>query len=304
MDGAMRIDQATYPIAARTLAARRIPHWQLVLLLCFALLPLLLLVLPLPALVRVPLGIAVVLFGPGYALVAVLFQSRELDLPARLGISIGLSVALLPLLALVLDQLPWGLRPWPMAASLSAWAGLCTMVAVLRRLLRAPDAAGDEEEAPSQAVRAWWGSLGTRGQLSYVIGAALFAAVLLVGARAMTAPDPTRQLTEFYALGAEGLAESYPREVAPGEPMQVQVGITNREGIAASYRVEASTGGVLLAQLGPVELADGETWQAPLRYSLAQPDDDQQIEIVLFRDDQPAPYRTLRLWVNVQEATP
>lgn len=123
--------------------------------------------------------------------------------------------------------------------------------------------------------------------------------VLGIAAYSFTAPDPSARLTEFYALGAEGLAESYPREAAPGQPMQVQLGIVNREGALGRYRVEARSAGQLLAQAGPIELADGASWQAPLNYALPQAGADQQVDILLFRDDVPDPYRQLRLWVNV-----
>lgn len=299
----MSTDRAIAARAAGGLALGRVDGWQLLRLLGVAVLPPLLLALPLPALVRVPLGLAAVLFGPGYALLAALFHRREFDLPARLGLSFGLSVAVLPLLALLLDTLPWGLRPWPMAASLSAWVGACALATVLRGAL-SPPGAEDAEPEPHVRLRDRWDGLGTRGQLAYVLGGALVAMTLVVGARAMTAPDPSAQLTEFFALGDEGLAEGYPREVAPGETMQVQLGITNREGVAARYSVTASSGGAALAQLGPVDVADGATWTAPLRYALPSAGDDQQVEIALFRDGQATPYRTLRLWVNVRGATP
>lgn len=131
-------------------------------------------------------------------------------------------------------------------------------------------------------------------RLRYLLGGLALTLVLASGTYALVAPDPSARLTEFYALGAQGLAESYPREVAPGQPMQVQLGIVNREGAPGRYRVEARSAGQVLAQAGPIELADGASWQAPLSYALPQAGADQQVDILLFRDDAPDPYRQLR----------
>jgi uncharacterized membrane protein len=110
-------------------------------------------------------------------------------------------------------------------------------------------------------------------------------------------------VTEFYVLSADGLVENYPRQVAPDEPMLVLVGITNREGRSGRYRV-IMRAGQPAHELAPTDWLTVErdaTWQAPLRYTLPRAGDDQAVDIVLFYDDQPEPYRRLRLWVNVRQ---
>lgn len=253
------------------------------------------------SLVRVPLGLATVLFAPGYALVAALFPRHgQLDGVARAGLSFGLSVAVVPLLAWVVNALPWGLRPWPTAISLMLWLAFWASIALVRRARLPADVA---DMAPEIDIVGWWGGLARPMRLRYLLGSVAIVLVLASGAYALVAPDPSARLTEFYALGAEGLAESYPREVAPGQSMQVQLGIVNREGILGRYRVEARSAGQVLAQAGPIELADGGSWQAPLSYALPQAGADQQVDILLFRDGALDPYRQLRLWVNVVEST-
>src|SRR4029453_5369256 len=77
-----------------------------------------LLLFPVP-LLQVPLGLLGALLAPGYALTVALFPRRDqIDGLARAALSFGLSVAVLPVLALVLNALPWGIRPWPIALSL------------------------------------------------------------------------------------------------------------------------------------------------------------------------------------------
>jgi uncharacterized membrane protein len=51
--------------------------------------------------VRIPLGLAMVLFLPGYTLIAALFPEKEdLDGIERVALSFGLSIAVVPLMGL------------------------------------------------------------------------------------------------------------------------------------------------------------------------------------------------------------
>lgn len=65
---------------------------------------------PLSALfLRVPIGLLMVLFVPGYVLIAALFPKREdLDGIERIALSFGLSIAVVPLIGLGLNYTPWG----------------------------------------------------------------------------------------------------------------------------------------------------------------------------------------------------
>jgi uncharacterized membrane protein len=267
---------------------------------CYDLLGLIGLALLLPllplALLRVPLGLALTLLGPGYVLQAALFARRaDLDGPTRLAISFGLSAATLPLLALILDALPWGIRPQPMVFALTLWLALWGALAAVRRYrLSAADAA---VLPPRISLRgAGRGSsarlLAGLGLLAVVLGSSGWALL-----QSQAAPPPT----EFYALGSDDLAEAYPREAAPGQPIDVQLGITNREDAPMRYRIEVRSGAAQLAEFGPIAVAAGATWQEPVRYALPQPGDDQPIDLLLYREGDSAPYRQLRLWVDVRE---
>ena len=72
-----------------------------------------------PAL-RIPLGLAMVLIVPGYALIAALFPRRtDLDSIERIALSFGLSIAVVPLIGLGLNYTPWGIRLTPVVISLA-----------------------------------------------------------------------------------------------------------------------------------------------------------------------------------------
>lgn len=75
---------------------------------------------PALAALRIVLGSIFVLFLPGYSLVEALYPKEEdLSPLERLALSIGLSLALVPLIGLLLNYTPWGIRLDPVVASLS-----------------------------------------------------------------------------------------------------------------------------------------------------------------------------------------
>lgn len=66
------------------------------------------------------LGSVFVLYLPGYALLRFFFGIRaEMDSLESFALSVGLSLALVPLMGLLLNYLPWGIRLGSIVASLS-----------------------------------------------------------------------------------------------------------------------------------------------------------------------------------------
>jgi len=82
---------------------------------------------------RYVFGSALVLFLPGYALIEALYPKRELDELTRFALSIGLSLALVPLTGLVLNYTPFGIRLLPVAISLAGVTLALLSVAVKRK---------------------------------------------------------------------------------------------------------------------------------------------------------------------------
>jgi uncharacterized membrane protein len=257
--------------------------------------------LPAPlALLRLFLGLAFVLFVPGYALQVALFPRPDaLEGPERLALSLGLSVAVVPPLALLLDALPWGIRLWPIVVTEGLVIAVCSAVALWRRA-RLPV----QYQARLRLevdVRGWWAEQDRTGRILY--GVLAFALLLAIGSALtiVVLPKPGQHFTEFYVLGSEGLAENYPRQVAAGEPISLTASIANREGTAAEYLIEVRDDDQLLDAVGPVLLQDGEVWESSVSYALSQAGDDQKVEFLLYRDGGSEPYRSLRLWIDVVE---
>jgi hypothetical protein len=81
---------------------------------------------------RYVFGGVFVLFLPGFSLIKALFGSKELDSIERLALSIGLSLALVPLAGLLLNYSPWGIRTTPVTLSLLALTLVFASAAVVR----------------------------------------------------------------------------------------------------------------------------------------------------------------------------
>ena len=90
--------------------------------------------------VRYVLGAIFVLWLPGYVLVKALFPKEKvelkttanLDIVERVALSIGLSLALVPLVGLLLNYTLWGIRLIPIVLSLFALTVAFATVAVAR----------------------------------------------------------------------------------------------------------------------------------------------------------------------------
>ena len=100
------------------------------------------------------LAILLVLFVPGYVLVAALFPgSKEIDWIERIVLSLGLSIAVVPLLGLLLNYTPFGIRFAPIVATIALFTRLVGLAAYWRRM-RIP-AADRLSATPEIAGPAW-----------------------------------------------------------------------------------------------------------------------------------------------------
>ncbi len=83
---------------------------------------------------RIILGLLLVLFLPGYSLIAALFPRKDdLDGIERIALSFGLSIAVVPLLGLALNYTPFGIRLVPILVVLSVFTVSLAVVAGVRR---------------------------------------------------------------------------------------------------------------------------------------------------------------------------
>jgi uncharacterized membrane protein len=191
---------------------------------------------------RILFGIPLVLFIPGYALIALLFPGRkDIDGIERIALSFGLSIAIVPLTGLALNYTPWGIRLDPVVISISILTlALCILAQYRRAALSPEDRFVVPLEAVRQAVAAEFFPRDTSGldrALSVILLVAIIAAVATT-VYVIVVPKEGEKFTEFFILGQNGKAADYPSRLLVGENASLSIGIGNHEYRNISYTVE------------------------------------------------------------------
>lgn len=250
------------------------------------------------ALVRVALGLLYVLIVPGYLLQSGLFPRTEhLDALERVAFSLGLSIAIVPPAAFFLDYSGLGID----GRNIAVFGLIYTVVvggwSAVRRW-RTPAEARFLWASEVDAA-GWWASQSALNRLLYRLLAGVLVVAVVASIAIVVLPKPATQFTEFYILGEQGLAESYPVDVVAGQEATVIFGITNREGRTMRYRVQARQGDQVIGERGPFDVASNERFERRLPFVALPSKEEAEVVFLLFREDDPQPYRSLRLWVKV-----
>jgi uncharacterized membrane protein len=138
--------------------------------------------------------------------------------------------------------------------------------------------------------------------LSVALALVFIGVVGAVGYMIAAGPEGER-FTEFYLLGSGGNATSYPSELIVGQQAAVTVGIVNHEGQQTSYTMKVTVGDQEAEGLDSIVLADEERTVQQVRFVPLRAGGNQSVEFLLFKEDDTAPYGTLRLFVDVIEPT-
>jgi len=262
------------------------------------------LVQPLASLpVRIPLGLVMVLFLPGYTFIAALFPRKDdIDSIERVALSFGLSIAVVPLIGLGLNYTPWGIRLMPVIISLCLFTVMMSVAAYLRR------SALNQEERFSVEFRQFFKAIHSElinnqsSQIDKALTIILVVTIILsVSALVyvVVIPKQGEKFTEFYILGPEGKAYDYPTSVVSGQNSTVIVGIVNHEYIPVNYTMRMAIQNSTLSSRD-IRLDHNQTWEKPINYTLQRVGNNQKLEFLLYKEyNFTAPYRDLHLWVNV-----
>lgn len=302
---------------ATRLAARRalrvvplLGHDFPAILLAGAVLVMLIVVGDLPAVLaiaRIFLAIAFVGFIPGYVLLVALFPRQEdLDGPERVAVSIGASVVAVSGLAFILDRLGLGLRLWPILVAEYLLCGCLMGVAIWHRH-RLGDEAAYAVRVPWQRFR--WAEFPQGAERLTRVGTVLLALSAAVVVVAMFNPVSER-FTALYVVSEERTAQHYPYQVTEGSEVRVVVGVVNEEGTEAEYRIALSLGADEPSRVTPwaysskpFTMDDGQAREQTVSWTMPEAGSNQEVKILLFKNEGQEPYRQLRLLVNVPERT-
>jgi uncharacterized membrane protein len=145
-------------------------------------------------------------------------------------------------------------------------------------------------------------------------------------------PNENKRFTEFYLLGAGGIAADYPTsfklnpdildnnsrianvQYGDGLPVtepwgRVTAGIINHEQKNTSYVIKMNIDGVQEAyhfqgknvtQIGPIELAPESKWEQEVGVAPRHTGEHQKLEMLLFKNGENQPYLNLYFWIDAE----
>lgn len=247
---------------------------------------------------RIILGLPFVLFFPGYALMAALFPRKDsLTGVERFALSIGLSLAVVPLTGLALNYI-WEVSLHPILASIAGFTALMCAAAYYRRT-RLPPQERFEPQVDLSLPR--WGQLGWVDRVLTVILVVMATGALASGVYVIAHPKTGERFTEFYLLGRDGTAQYLPHEIVLGATADVTVGVVNHEGKEVNYSVRVRLAGDEVRAIDGVVLKNSESWEEAITLTPTTAGDDQKVEFLLYMEGEAEPYRELRLWIDVRD---
>jgi len=251
--------------------------------------------------VRIVLGLLFVLFLPGYIFIAALFPKKgDLDSIERVALSFGLSIAIVPLIGLILNYTPWGIRLYPILFSISAFILICSIITWYRR-----NKISEEERflISFEFDFPKWKTIGRLDKfLSIILIISIISAIGML-IYVVAKPKIGERFTEFYILGPGGMADDYPTESTIGETCEVIVGIINREHENVNYDVVINMGGKEINRLSSISLAHDEKWERRVNIVPNEAGENIKVEFLLYKGESEniEPYRELHLWIDVHK---
>jgi len=279
------------------------------------------------SILRSILSLPMVLFIPGYCLIAALFPKKgDIDLFERIFLSIGVSIAVGPLIGLGLNFTMWGIRLEPVVLSLTLFSWIMVLVAKYRRAILLP-----EEQFSLQFLKIRSGIRdvfippgGKKiGRLLNSLLAVVAIIAIITTAFVIAFPKQGERFSEFYILGENQRASDYPDQVIAGKTYPLYIGVGNQEFRTVAYTIETwslqmefdnvtNTSHLVTMDLMdrlPLVLAQNETRLTPYDLSVKKTGYN-RVEFLLFNESVPAPdvtgrdrinasYRNVHLWITV-----
>ncbi|TYT63486.1 DUF1616 domain-containing protein [Natrialba swarupiae] len=270
------------------------------------------------AVLRIVVGFPLLLFVPGYATVAALFprtaadgrretnsrpliDRRSVTDGERVALAFGLSLAILPLLGLVIAAASWEYSTSVAVGVVCVYALSVACIGAIRRL-RVPTEQRYRLNLMRRASALHAAVFETKSPVHTAVNVALVVAMLValttVG-YALVAPQDGERYTSLEILTEDDdgeLVADPPSEVDSGEELSFVVGIENREGEEMEYTVVVqeqwvSDDGVIDRHEHDrieAQVSDGETAYGDREITTEATGGDVRIAVLLYEDDAPS----------------
>ena len=245
------------------------------------------------------LGLILVLFSPGYALLSAVFpRQSQLGGIERVGLSLGLSIAIVPLIGLIMHYTNIGLSLYPCLILITIFILANSVVYWYRQRLLSPS------ERLGITISLAWINYRALGKIDKILYIGLLAVVLAsfgILGYLIASPQQGEKFTEFYILNTEGNSENYPKRITQGEPVELMVGIINHEYEEISYRISIRVSGTEYKEIKTEPLTHEQKWEDVVSFIPQILDKTGKVEFWLYKNDESNPYfeEPLHLYIDV-----
>jgi len=264
---------------------------------------------------KIIVGLPFALFFPGYVFIAALYPTKKaLSSVERLTLSIGMSLAVVPLIGLVLNFLPYGIKLYPILISLTVFILITAIIAVVRRQCHLPEdrytasfnsdflrrgkkgkPAAEKKSESIEDSRFIKPSSMVLTVILLLTICACIASIIYVA----ISPKAHEKYTEFYILGTSDKAANYPKEIKLGETALIMLCVINHEQQDTTYEIDIMVEGDKADSEGPIILRMNEKWEKEVIIKPINNGANQKVELLLYKNRQPEYSLRLHLWINV-----
>lgn len=248
--------------------------------------------------IRTSLAIPVLLFFPGYVLLAALFPKKDdIDINVRVALSFGLSIVIVLLMGLLLN-FTFGITLLPILGVLYIYTIVLVIIGIYIRG-KLP-----EEIRFSISIDSIYYIISQKLKPKNILDLMLNTIILFlilstVGViyYTVTMPKVGERYTEFYILNSSGNTNNYPAKVMANSNTTLLIGVVNHEYSPINYTVQVDLNKKLLTSK-TLSLDNSETWEKNVTFSINK-GANMELEFLLYKENNfTIPYRTLHLWVN------
>ena len=245
---------------------------------------------------RIIIGAIAIIFFPGYILLSAIFPRRgDLLWIERVGLSFGLSIAIVAMLGLILNYTPWGIRLYPVLTAIASFVVITSVIGWYRqRRLSEAERLTLNLKLNFSGWQTW-----TRFEKSLSIVLALAILVALGALYVIAAPKQGEKYTEFHVLGTTGKASDYPRVVLNGETVHLTAVVVNYEHETTAYRIEIRIDGEVVKQIATEKLDNGQKWENQIDFVPQKQGENQKVEFYLYKNGMEQPYFDTPLYMYI-----
>ncbi|WP_225308163.1 MULTISPECIES: DUF1616 domain-containing protein [Haloarcula] len=293
-----------------------------------------------PTPIRVTLGFLFIFVLPGYTVLTSLFpaiysqsamadEQRITHYPISFAegvvLTVGLSIAIVPLSVLVLNFVAWPIGPVSTVVTVAALTAVMSGIAIIHRIVDSQSAGVPIERLTSILTGSFQSKPTIRSAAEVITVCLLLLSAGIAGA-ALTQTNGGEQYTELSILTEEAetgnlTADGYPTSLQVGEQTELVVSVGNHEGQTVQYTVvtrlqSVSTSGgertvtrATTIDTLSVNVGDGDVSRQamPITANTVADADRHRLVVLLYKGAPPAnptlenAYRDVHIWINITQ---